>query len=184
MPSAPLPIARRASSGWHIPFSTIGSFVIDLSHAMSSHVSTLPNVAGQGASPVMWLQTDDGAFTDVTNNQMLAAIPGRVGDGGTKTVNNATPAGTSTATTRVGKAPGATLKRFLVGPKECEITGITSTPDGKALFVNIQHPGENGGPDNITSNWPASQSGTSASASRPRSATIVITREDGGLVGI
>ncbi len=142
------------------------------------------NVAGQGASPVMWLQTDDGAFTDVTNNQMLAAIPGRVGDGGTKTVNNATPAGTSTATTRLGKAPGATLKRFLVGPKECEITGITSTPDGKALFVNIQHPGENGGPDNITSNWPASQSGTSASASRPRSATIVITREDGGLVGI
>ncbi|MCD2316530.1 PhoX family phosphatase [Sphingomonas sp. IC-11] len=142
------------------------------------------NVAGQGASPVMWLQTDDGAFTDVTNNQMLAAIPGRVGDGGTKTVNNATPAGTSTATTRVGKAPGATLKRFLVGPKECEITGITSTPDGKALFVNIQHPGENGGPDNITSNWPASQGGSASPGTRPRSATIVITRQDGGLVGI
>lgn len=141
------------------------------------------NVAGQGANPIMWLQTDDGAFTDVTNNQMLAAIPGRVGDGGVKTVNNATPAGTSTATTRVGKAPGATLKRFLVGPKECEITGITSTPDGKALFVNIQHPGEGGGPDNITSNWPASQTGA-ASGTRPRSATIVITRQDGGLVGI
>ncbi|OWK30869.1 PhoX family protein [Sphingomonas mucosissima] len=142
------------------------------------------NVAGQGANPVMWLQTDDGAFTDVTNNQMLAAIPGRVGDGGTKTVNNSTPAGTSTATTRVGKAPGATLKRFLVGPKECEITGITSTPDGKALFVNIQHPGETGGPDNITSNWPATQNGAAAPSSRPRSATIVITRQDGGLVGI
>ncbi|OWK28796.1 PhoX family protein [Sphingomonas dokdonensis] len=142
------------------------------------------NVAGQGANPVMWLQTDDGAYTDVTNCMMLAAIPGRVGDGGTKTVNNSTPAGTSTATTRVGKAPGATLKRFLVGPKECEITGITSTPDGKALFVNIQHPGENGGPDNITSSWPASQTGTPASPSRPRSATIVITRQDGGLVGI
>jgi secreted PhoX family phosphatase len=142
------------------------------------------NVAGQGQSPVMWLQTDDGAYTDVTNNQMLAAIPGRVGDGGTKTVNNTTPAGTSTTTTRVGKAPGATLKRFLVGPKECEITGITSTPDGKALFVNIQHPGENGSPTNITSSWPASQAGTPATPSRPRSATIVITRTDGGLVGI
>ncbi|ONF96939.1 PhoX family protein [Sphingomonas jeddahensis] len=142
------------------------------------------NVAGQGASPVMWLQTDDGAYTDVTNNQMLAAIPGRVGDGGTKTITNTTAAGTGTATTRVGKAPGATLKRFLVGPKECEITGITSTPDGKALFVNIQHPGENGDPANITSSWPASQTGTPATASRPRSATIVITRTDGGLVGI
>jgi uncharacterized protein len=141
------------------------------------------NVTGQ-ANPVMWLQTDDGAYTDVTNCMMLAAIPGRVGDGGTKTITNTTPAGTSTATTRVGKAPGATLKRFLVGPKECEITGITSTPDGKALFVNIQHPGENGGPTNITSSWPASQTGTPATASRPRSATIVITRTDGGLVGI
>ena len=147
------------------------------------------NVAGQGANPVMWLQTDDGAYTDVTNCMMLAAIPGRVGDGGTKTVNNrlttaANVTTTSTTTTIVGKAPGATLKRFLVGPKECEITGITSTPDGKALFVNIQHPGENGGPTNITSSWPASQTGTPATPSRPRSATIVITRTDGGLVGI
>ncbi len=147
------------------------------------------NVAGQGANPVMWLQTDDGAYTDVTNCMMLAAIPGRVGDGGAKTVNNrlttaANVTTTSTTNTFVGKAPGATLKRFLVGPKECEITGITSTPDGRALFVNIQHPGENGGPTNITSSWPASQTGTPATPSRPRSSTIVITREDGGLVGI
>jgi secreted PhoX family phosphatase len=142
------------------------------------------NVTGQGANPVMWLQTDDSAYTDVTNCMMLAAIPGRVGDGGTKTITNTTPAGTSTATTRIGKAPGATLKRFLVGPKECEITGITSTPDGKALFVNIQHPGENGNPGNITSSWPVSQTGTPTTPSRPRSSTIVITRTDGGLVGI
>lgn len=147
------------------------------------------NVAGQGANPIMWLQTDDGAYTDVTNCMMLAAIPGRVGDGGTKVVNNTLTTAsnvttTSTVTTRIGAAPGARLKRFLVGPKECEITGITSTPDGRALFVNIQHPGENGGPTNITSSWPASQSGTPATPSRPRSSTIVITRQDGGLVGI
>ncbi len=37
-----------------------------------------------------------------------------------------------------------TCKRFLVGPKGCEITGITATPDLKTLFVNIQHPGESG----------------------------------------
>jgi secreted PhoX family phosphatase len=83
----------------------------------------------------------------------------------------------------VGKAPGANLRRFLVGPKECEITGIDCTPDGKTIFVNIQHPGENGNPANVTSHWPDSQT-SSASTARPRSATIAITKDDGGVVGL
>ena len=79
-----------------------------------------------------------------TNNQMLAALPGRVGDGGARTITNTGTGGaTRHADDLVGAAPGATLKRFLVGPKECEITGVDSTPDGRTLFVNIQHPGEN-----------------------------------------
>ena len=140
------------------------------------------NVSGQ-TKPLLWIQTDDGAYTDVTNCMMLVGIPGQVGDGGTRVVNNTLNGATSTVTTRVGAAPGASLKRFLVGPKECEITGIHSTPDGKSLFVNIQHPGEEGNPSNITSSWPVSQAGTPATPSRPRSATIVITRNDGGIVG-
>jgi len=140
------------------------------------------NATGAGA-PVLWIQTDDGSYTDVTNCMMLAAIPGTVNDGGTKTVTNTIGTATGTATTRVGKAPGASLKRFLVGPRDCEITGITSTPDGKTLFVNIQHPGENGTLATFTSAWPASQTGASGT-SRPRSATIVITKNDGGIVGI
>lgn len=45
--------------------------------------------------------------------------------------------------------------------KDCEITGLCETPDGKAIFVNIQHPGENtplaniGAPEQYTSHWPA-----------------------------
>jgi secreted PhoX family phosphatase len=145
------------------------------------------NVTGQ-ATPVLWIETDDGAYTDVTNCMLLAAIPGTVGDGTSRTITNTIPPATGpvttgTATTRVGKAPGATLKRFLVGPKECEITGIDTTPDGRSLFVNIQHPGENGNPSNITSHWPESQAGGTGT-SRPRSATIVITKNDGGIVGI
>lgn len=140
------------------------------------------NASGQ-ATPVMWIQTDDGAYTDVTNCMMLAAIPGTVNDGGTKTVTNQIGTATGTQATRVGKAPGTQLRRFLVGPKECEITGIDTTPDGRTVFVNIQHPGENGNPANITSAWPASQTGT-ASGVRPRSATIVITKNDGGVVGL
>ncbi|MES2755107.1 MAG: alkaline phosphatase PhoX [Pseudomonadota bacterium] len=140
------------------------------------------NPSGQ-ATPLLWLQTDDGAFTDQTNCMMLAAIPGVVNDGSQRPVTS-TVGGTATVTTRIGKPPAATLRRFLVGPKECEITGIYSTSDGKSLFVNIQHPGELGGPANITSSWPASQAGTPATPSRPRSATIVITKDDGGIVGL
>lgn len=131
---------------------------------------------------ICWIQTDDGAYTDVTNCMMLAALPGQVGDGDTVTVP-----GTGVTTYR-GKQPSAdTLKRFLVGPKECEITGICESPDGRALFVNIQHPGEGtamadiADPSKYTSQWP-SNAGYGAGV-RPRSATIVITKNDGGRIG-
>ncbi|WP_301150703.1 PhoX family protein [Metapseudomonas otitidis] len=64
------------------------------------------------------------------------------------------------------------MKRFLVGPLGAEITGITATPDFRTLFVNIQHPGEGSTPTNLTSTWP------DGPGRRPRSATVVITRED------
>ena len=144
----------------------------------------LPSNASGTIAPVMWIETDDGAYTDVTNCMLLASVPGTVNDGGTRTVTNTIGTATGSVTTRVGKAPGAALRRFLVGPKECEITGIHSTPDGRSLFVNIQHPGEGGGPTNITSSWPASQAGTVTTPSRPRSSTIVITKIDGGVVGL
>ncbi|MCX7230014.1 MAG: PhoX family phosphatase [Burkholderiales bacterium] len=133
-----------------------------------------------------WIQTDDGAFTDVTNCMLLAALPGTVGDGGTKTITNTDATGaTKQVTTRVGAAPGtAKLRRFLVGPKECEITGVAETPDGQTLFINIQHPGEDtpaasiGNPAAFTSHWP------DGGLSRPRSATIAITKNGGGVVGL
>ena len=140
------------------------------------------------ATGVMWIQTDDGAYTDVTNCMMLAAVPGQVGDGAKKTLSYTRADGTTLAVdTLVGKAPGTQLKRFLVGPKACEITGLTETPDGKAIFVNIQHPGETtamadvADPTKYTSQWP-SNAGYGA-GKRPRSATIVITKNDGGKIG-
>jgi uncharacterized protein len=118
---------------------------------------------------------------------MLVGQPGQVGDGGTRTVTSTTSTGaTVTAVTRVGALPGTNLRRFLVGPKGCEITGIDSTPDGRTVFVNIQHPGETGSPTPpvpAISAWPASQTNALAT-SRPRSATIVITKNDGGVVGV
>lgn len=83
---------------------------------------------------LIWIQTDDGSLRDLTNNQLLAAIPGNVGDGGEAVVGG--------QRTFVGAQLGPDrLKRFLVGPAGCEITGIDMTPDGRTMFINIQHPG-------------------------------------------
>ena len=125
---------------------------------------------------LLWIQTDDGSnFTTgaatsatpaLSNNQMLVTIPGDF-----------------------GQRP--TIRRFLVGPKGCEITGIDMTPDSKTMFVNIQHPGEGSfdvaKPETYVSKWPEGSNATTAppatSTARPRSATIVITRNDGGMIG-
>ncbi|WP_330115378.1 PhoX family phosphatase [Pseudomonas sp. JS3066] len=65
------------------------------------------------------------------------------------------------------------LKRFLVGPLGAEVTGISATPDFRTLFVNIQHPGEGSTATNLLSTWP------DGPGKRPRSSTVIITREDG-----
>ena len=140
------------------------------------------------ATGICWIQTDDGAYTDVTNCMLLAAIPGAVGDGGAITVNNSLGGSTGSQGTFIGAALGeAKLRRFLVGPKGCEITGITETADGRTLFVNVQHPGERtaafgAGPFSFQSQWPGNKG--YGAGSRPRSATIVITRNDGGVIGL
>lgn len=61
------------------------------------------------------------------------------------------------------------VRRFLVGPRGCEITGIAWSPDYRAMWVNVQHP---------ELSFPASDG-----QSRPRSSTVLITRDDGGIIG-
>jgi uncharacterized protein len=150
-----------------------------------------------------WIQTDDsGAFLDQSNCMMLAGVPGRVGDGerlaaqaASTAVSGSTPVGaTLAATTRGARVTESTLRRFLVGPRDQEITGVIETPDGRTMFVNVQHPGEDTSAANVaaglgdfTSYWPAGErapgSPVQANGARPRSATVVITKDDGGLIG-
>lgn len=97
---------------------------------------------------LIWIQTDgkysnEGDFAGQGNNQMLAGDP-----------------------------VTGEIRRFLVGPKEAEITGLTWSPDRRTMFVGVQHPGEEGG-----SHWPEGGNAT------PRSAIIAVRREDGGFVG-
>jgi secreted PhoX family phosphatase len=76
------------------------------------------------------------------------------------------------------------FRRFLVGPVNCEITGAAFTPDSRTLFVNIQHPGETPSERSDPkeprkySNWPEFKP-----TGRPRSATVVVRRDDGGVIG-
>ena len=111
---------------------------------------------------VLWIQTDvstsalnRGPYAKLGNNQMLAA----------------------------DIATGE-IRRFLTGPAGCEVTGVTMAPDGRTMFVNIQHPGEpaseRSNPDapRAVSNWPDQRPD-----GRPRAATVAIRREDGGLIG-
>jgi uncharacterized protein len=114
----------------------------------------------------LWIQTDisnssqnleSRGYDRIANNQMLAADP----------------------------ATGE-IRRFLVGPRGCEITGVVTTPDRRTMFVNVQHPGEAttawGTPTpanpRAVSNWPDFDP-----AGRPRSATVVIRKRDGGVIG-
>ena len=134
---------------------------------------------------LLWIQTDDGAYTDVTNCMMLAALPGHVGDGGKIKTRE------GQETIMGAKPTDANVRRFLVGPFDCEITGVVVTPDGKTLFFNVQHPGEDKADfttNTFTSHWPGNQAPASDALhhghKRPRSATVVVTRTDGGTIGI
>ena len=100
------------------------------------------------SSGLLWIQTDGNYsnaedFAGQGNNQMLAGDP-----------------------------VTGEIRRFLVGPRECEVTGLTWSPDLRTMFVGIQHPGERG-----DSHWPEGGDAT------PRSAIIAVTREDGGIIG-
>jgi secreted PhoX family phosphatase len=134
---------------------------------------------------VLWVQTDDtGDYTygsaslgneALSNNQMLAVIPARMRD-----IQN-------TAEPVITAENQAELRRFFVGPKQCEVTGVDITPDGRTMFVNIQHPGERGNFAEPGSNWPHPNGDAMAvppAGIRPRSATVVVTREDGGVIGL
>lgn len=81
-------------------------------------------------------------------------------------------------------------RRFLTSPRNCEVTGGVTTPNGRTMFVGIQHPGEDWNisfTDNST--WPDSGiNGPTTSSGRPavykpRSAVVVITKDDDGVIG-
>ncbi len=123
-------------------------------HAGSSNVNAdnmfnSPDGLGFDTAGLLWIQTDgnyknEGDFAGHGNNQML-----------------------------VGDPESGEIKRFMVGPVGCEVTGFAWSVDRKTVFVGIQHPGEK----NTGSHWP--DGGNSV----PRSAVIAIQRDDNRFIG-
>ncbi len=74
------------------------------------------------------------------------------------------------------------MRRFLAGPVGQEVTGVTTTPDMRTMFVNLQHPGAT----TTAAEWAAGRTNSAfpdGNAATPRSATLVITKNDGGVIG-
>ncbi|HVF63700.1 MAG TPA: PhoX family phosphatase [Casimicrobiaceae bacterium] len=78
-----------------------------------------------------------------------------------------------------GPARGAT-RCFFNGPRGSEICGPAFTPDGKTLFLAVQHPGDEKGStfEKPSTRWPDFKPDMP-----PRSAVVAITRSDGGEIG-
>ncbi|MCR6645028.1 MAG: PhoX family phosphatase [Terricaulis sp.] len=78
------------------------------------------------------------------------------------------------------------LKRFLVGPVGGEICGPLMAPDERAFFCAVQHPGESdvSGADFFETRWRGAAAPSSfPDGGWPRSAVVVVTRDDGGRIG-
>ena len=78
-----------------------------------------------------------------------------------------------------GQLSGVT-RNFFSCPRGAEVTGPAFTPDGKTLFLSIQHPGDEKGStfDKPSTRWPDFKPDMP-----PRAAVVAITKVDGGEIG-
>ncbi len=117
-------------------------------NVMPANMFNSPDGLAFDSQGMLWIQTDgkytdSGDFAGQGNNQVL-----------------------------IGDPATGEIRRFMVGPRECEVTGLAWSADRKTVFIGIQHPGERGG-----SHFP--DGGNSV----PRSSVIAVRRNDGGRVG-
>ena len=141
----------------------LGGYDLDGNPLTEDNIFSSPDGLWIDPDSRVWIQTDmsesvvnsDSRYVMMGNNMMLAANP------------------------FTGE-----IRRFFTGSLGQEITGVITTPDQTTMFINQQHPGATISATDFANgdiagkgNWPLGGSHYA------RSATVVITKDDGGVIG-
>jgi hypothetical protein len=158
----------------------------DADHAADTFTWTIPILAGNPGKP------EDGAkyHPDVSSDGWFSS-PDNVAFDAQGRLWIATDTGANWA--KYGTADGLfacdvdgqaayLTRRLFACPMGAEMCGPEFTPDFKTLFVAVQHPGIDGLP-NSTFDAPATRWPDFKDGMPPRPSVVVITKEDGGVIG-
>ena len=124
-----------------------------------------------------WFQNPDNLAFDPLGRMWIASdgFPSRMLDDNTPApVHDGLWACETTGANR------ALTKHFFGCPRGAEMCGPCFTPDGKTLFVAVQHPGQEDGASYAApaTRWPDFDAKTP-----PRPSVVAVTKKDGGIIG-
>ena len=155
----------------------------DADHAAAAARWDIFTLAGNPAEPAQGAryhkdQAETGVWFAAPDN--VAFDPkGRIyvlTDQGSAQKRNKVPDGVFVAETE-GPARGL-FKLLFACPVGAEMCGGAFTPDGKTLFLSVQHPGEGTSFDAPNTRWPDFKEGAP-----PRPSVVALRRADGGEIG-